>query len=100
MVLFTANVSVLNKIEEKMKTYHLTRNHGNGVVLPDQLSLDQYRDGAVTWGGFKVTYLAKLMRPEAEEWMKRVSAEAVSEDVVLVSDEEDDEHCYRKLLAE
>ena len=40
------------------------------------------------------------MRPEAEEWMKRVSGETVSEDVVLVSEEEDVEHCYRILLAE
>jgi hypothetical protein len=32
--------------------------------------------------------------------MKHVSREAVSEDVVLVSEEEDVEHCYRILLAE
>jgi len=41
----------------------------------------------------------KLMRPEAEEWMRRVSVEAVREDVILVSDEENGKHCYRILLA-
>ena len=98
-MLYTACVSVLEKVKRKMKLYHVIGNHGNDVVVPDQQDLDQYRNGVVTWGGFKVNYLAKLMRPEAEEWMKRVSGEAISEDVVLVS-EEDVEHCYRILLAE
>jgi uncharacterized protein YeaO (DUF488 family) len=99
-VLYTACVSVLEKVKRKMKVYHVMRNRGNDVVVPDQQDLDQYRNGAVTWNGFRVNYLAKLMRPEAEEWMKRVSGEAVSEDVVLVSDEEEVERCYRIMLAE
>jgi len=99
-VLYTARVSVLEKVKRKMKVYRVMRNHGNVVVVPDQQDLDQYRNGALTWKGFKVNYLAKLMRPEAEEWMGPVSVEAVSGDVVLVSDEEDVERCYRILLAE
>jgi len=99
-VLYTACVSVLKKTRAKMKIYYLIKNHGNDTVIPDQLNLDQYRNGVVTWEGFKVTYLTKLMRPEADEWMRRVSTEAVSQDIVLVSDEEDVEHCYRILLAE
>ena len=99
-VLYTACVSVLEKVERKVKVYHVMRNHGNDVVVPDQQDLDQYRDGVATWNGFRVGYLAKLTRPGAGEWMKRVSVEAVSEDVVLVSDEEDVERCYRILLAE
>ena len=99
-MLYTACVSVLEKVKRKMKVYHVMKNRGNDVVVPDQQDLDQYQNGALTWKGFKVNYLAKLMRPEAEEWMKRVSGEAVSEDVVLVSEEEDVEHCYRILLAE
>jgi len=99
-MLYTASVSVLEKVKRKMKVYHVMRNHGNDVVLPDQPDLEQYRNGVLTWQGFKVNYLAKLMRPDAEEWMKRVSGEAVSEDVVLVSEEENVEHCYRILLAE
>ena len=98
-VLYTACVSVLEKVKRKMKLYYVMKNHGNDAVVPDQVDLDQYRNGVVTWGGFKVNYLAKLMRPEAEEWMRRVSAEAVMEDVLLVSDEEDVENCYRILLA-
>jgi len=99
-VLYTACVSVLEKAKRRMKPYYVMKNHGNDVVMPDQVDLDQYRNGVMTWGGFRVNYLAKLMRLEAEEWMRRVSAEAVSGEVVLVSDEEDVEHCYRILLAE
>jgi len=100
MLLYTACVSVLEKVERKMKPYYVMKNHGNDVVVPDQVDLDQYRNGVMTWKGFRINYLAKLMRPEADEWMRRVSVEAVSEDVVLVSDEEDVENCYRILLAE
>jgi len=96
-VLYTAVASV--KIE-RMKVYRLIRNYGNDAVVPDKLDLDQYRSGMLTWEGLRVSYLAKLMRSEAEEWMRRVSAEAVSHDVVLVSDERDYEHSCRGLLAE
>jgi len=83
-----------------LKPYYVMKNRGNDAVVPDELDLEQFRNGVLTWQGFKVNFLAKLMRPEAEEWMKHVSREAVSEDVVLVSEEEDVEHCYRILLAE
>jgi uncharacterized protein YeaO (DUF488 family) len=99
-VLYTACVSVLEKVERKMKPYYVMKNHGNDAVVPDQVDLDQYRNGVMTWKGFRINYLAKLMRPEADEWMRRVSVAAVSQDVVLVSDEEDVENCYRILLAE
>ena len=99
-MLYTCSLSMLRKIKRKLKLYYVMKNRGNDVVVPDQSDLEQYRKGALTWQGFKVNYLAKLMRPEAEEWMKRVSGETVSEDVVLVSEEEDVEHCYRILLAE
>jgi uncharacterized protein YeaO (DUF488 family) len=91
---------MLKKINRKPKLHYVMKNRGNDVVLPDQSDLEQYRNGVLTWSGFKVNYLAKLMRPEAEEWMKRVSGETVSKDVALVSEEEDVEHCYRILLAE
>ena len=99
-MLYTACTSAFEKLEREMKSYYVIKNHGNDAVMPDQGDLEEYRDGVVTWGGFKVNYLARLMRPEADEWMRRVSAEAVSKDVVLISDEEDIEHCYRILLAE
>jgi hypothetical protein len=100
MVLHTASVAILEKMKTKMKTYYVMRGRGNDVVVPDQPDLEQYGKGVLTWQGFRLNYMAKLMKPEAEEWMKRVSDEAISEDVVLVSDEEDGERCYRMLLAE
>ena len=99
-MLYTASLLNLEKTARKLKPYYVMKNRGNDVVVPDQSDLEQYRDGVLTWQGFRVNYLAKLMRPEAEEWMKRVSGEAVSEDVVLVSEEQDVEHCYRIQLAE
>lgn len=99
-MLYTACVSVLEKVKGKMKLYYVMRNHGNDVVVPDQVDLDQYRNGVITWKGFRINYLAKLMRAEADEWMRRISVEAVSQDVVMVSDEEDGEHRYLILLAE
>jgi|GEM_PF-3114401 len=100
MVLYTARLSILEKMKTKMKIYYVVRGRGNDVVVPDQPDLEQYRNGVLTWPGFRINYWAKLMKPEAEEWMKTVSEEAITEDVVLVSDEEDAERSYRILLAE
>ena len=99
-MLYTASVAILEKMKIKMKIHYVMRGHGNDVVVPDQPDLEQYRNGVLTWPGLRINYWAKLMKPEAEEWMKRVSDEAVSDDVVLVSDEEDAERSYRMLLAE
>ena len=99
-MLYTSSLTVLKNAKKKLRPYFVIKNRGNDVVVPDQLDLEQYRNGALTWQGFRVNYLAKLMRPEAEVWMKKVSREAVSEDVVLVSEEEDARNCYRILLAE
>jgi hypothetical protein len=99
-LLYTCSLSVLKKSKRELKPYYVMENRGNDVVVPDHLDLKQYRNGVLTWQGLKVNYLANLMRPEAEKWMKHVSSEAVSEEVILVSDEEDVENCYRILLAE
>jgi len=99
-MLYTSSLSVFEKIKRKVKSYYVMRNQGNDAVVPDESDIEQYRRGTMTWQGFKVNYLAKLMRPEAEKWMKRVSGEAVSDDVVLISDEWNIEHYYRILLAE
>lgn len=96
-MLYTAYASV--KIE-RMKVYSLMRNRGNDAVVPDKSDMDKYLCGMLTWEGLRVSYLAKLMTSEAEEWMRRVSTEAVSRDVALVSDEKDYEHSCRRLLAE
>ena len=99
-MLYTTGVSALSRIKMKVKVYYVVKDHGNDVVVPDQVDLDQYRSRALTWEGFEVNYLAKLMRSEADEWMRRVSEEAVSDDVVLVDEEKDAEHSCRKFLAE
>jgi len=99
-MLYTSSLSTFKKIEKKLKPYYLMKNFGNDVVVPDPSDLEQFRNGVLTWEGLRVNYLAKLMRPEAEEWMKRVAGEAVSEDVVFIDAEEKVEHCYRILLAE
>jgi len=99
-MLYTAHVSVFEKTGRRMKAYSLMEGHGNGAVIPDQPDLAQYRRGELTWKGLKVNYLEKLMRREAEAWMKRVAAEAVKEDVVLVSDEKGGGHSCRIMLAE
>ena len=71
-MLYTSNLSVFKKSKRKLKPYYVMKNRGNDVVTPDQSDLEQYRNGVLTWQGFKVNYLAKLMRPEAEEaYMKR-----------------------------
>ena len=99
-MLYTSDLSVFKSKETKLKPYYVIENHGNDAIVPEQVDLNQYLSGEITWNGFKVNYQAKLMKPEAEEWMKRVSNEAVNEDVVLVSDEESVERGYRILLAE
>lgn len=99
-MLYTASISVVKGVKRKVKIYYIMKDYGNDAVSPDPVDLNYYRSGRLTWKGFKVNYLAKLMRPEAEEWMERVAREASSEDVVLVSDEQNGENCYRVILAE
>jgi len=99
-MLYTTSVSSLKRIKRKVKVYYIVKDHGNDAVIPDLVDIDQYRSGVLTWEGFKVNYLAKLMRSDAVEWMRRVSVEAVSEDAVLVDEEKDAEYSCRKLLAE
>jgi len=99
-MLYTASLSVAEKLQRRMKLYYLVRGRGNDEVAADQSDLDLCESGGLTWRGFMMNYEVKLRRPEAEEWMKRVSTEAVHEDVVLVDSEEDLEQSLRMALAE
>ncbi len=72
-MLYTACVSILDELKRKIKPYYVMANHGNDVVVPDQSDLEQYKNGALPWEGFKVSYLAKLMKPESEEAFSRLS---------------------------
>lgn len=99
-MLYTASLSVAKKLQRKMKHYYLIRGRGNDEVAPDQSDLDQYGSGDMTWQGFVMNYQVKLRQPEAEEWMRRVSTEAIHEDIVLVDSEEECERSLRMVLAE
>jgi hypothetical protein len=99
-MLWTSNSSTIDKTKKEFKIYYLIEQQGNDPIIPDKQDLEQYTNGIITWQGFKLNFLEKLMRPEAEELMKKVSVESVSEDVVLVSDESDVEKCYRIMVAE
>ena len=99
-MLYTANVLDIQKIKKNMKIYYIIKNHGNDVVSPEQVDLDHYKRGLLTWEGFKLNYLSKIYKSEANEWMRKVSNKAASNDVVLVDEEKDANHSPRKLLAE
>lgn len=98
-MLYTASVSVANKVKGKMRLYYLIAGHGNDAVVPDNSDLERYKRGELTLKGFILNYRAKLLRPEAENWMRNVAKKAVHEDVVLVCEEEMGDSCC-KLLAE
>jgi len=98
-LLYTGSVSVVRKVKGKMRLYYLIAGRGNDAITPDRSDLERYKRGELTSKGFMLNYRAKLLRPEADEWMRRVASEATSEDVVLVSKEESGDR-YRILLAE
>ena len=97
-MLYTTKVSCLEKIKRKMIVYYLLPDHGNDEVIPDESDINYYQNGSITWEGFKLNYSQTLMRHNAMEWMQKVSLEAVSEDVVLVDEEDNVEYSCRKLL--
>jgi hypothetical protein len=99
-LLYTANNLALGNSKMRLKVYQLKENQGNDAVAPDQKDFLRYEAKTLTWKGMKINYLAKLMRKEAEEWMKHISEEAATQDVVLVDDENNAEDSFRKLLAE
>lgn len=99
-MLYTANLTAINKSKTRMKAYQLKENQGNDAVVPDPKDFLRYEAKTLTWKGIKINYLAKLMRKEAEEWMRHASEEAAIQDVVLVDEEANAEDSFRKLLAE
>jgi uncharacterized protein YeaO (DUF488 family) len=99
-MLYTASYSAVKKFERKMKRYYVMGGRGNDEVAPDQSDFDLYNSGDLTWQGFMINYQVKLRQQEAYNWMRRVSFEAVHEDIVLVDSEEDAQHSLRVQLAE
>jgi len=83
-----------------MKQYSIELNHGNDEVAPDKQDVDLFKSGDMTAKGFALNYQVKLRRREADEWMARVSREAIHDDVVLVGGDEEADKMARAILAE
>jgi asparagine synthetase A len=83
-----------------MKYYYIMSGQGNDVVAPDKHDLELFKSGVMTAKGFALNYEMKLRSQEAYEWMSRVSAEAIHQDIVLVGEEDGLEKSYRIMLAE
>ena len=99
-MLYTASLSVARKLGEEMKRYYVMRGYGNDEIAPDQSDLDSYRRGEMTWQGLVINYQVKLRQAEAGDWMRRVSAEAATNDIILVDPEEDVKRSFRREVAE
>ena len=99
-MLYSASASTAGRFGKEMKCYYVMAGRGNDEVAPDPFDLDLHKSGDLTWQGLMINYQVKLRRPEAYEWMERVSSEAVHDDVVLVDSEEDPERSFRVVLAE
>jgi len=83
-MLYTCSISKAKKLSKEMKQFFVDRNHGNDEVAPEKLHLDLYRRGEMTSKGFALNYEMRLRSSKAYEWMAKVSAQAIHEDVVLV----------------
>ena len=99
-MLYTCAVSKAETKTKAMKQYFVEHGHGNDEVVPDAHDLKLYKKGVVTAKGFALNYEVKLRSREAYEWMARVSAEAVHEDVVLIGGDEENDKICRTILAE
>ena len=99
-MLYTSSESKAQKAASKMKYYLISPNHGNDEVVPDKRDKELYKTGEITERGFALNYDVKLRRPEAYNWMSRVSAEASHQDIVLIGEDDQTENTPRKMLAE
>jgi hypothetical protein len=99
-MLYTCSITAAKRKLQNLKYYYIVSGYENNAVTPDNRDLELYRNGAMTAKGFALNYEMKLRSQEAYEWMSRVSAEAIHEDVVLVGEEEGAEKSYRIILAE
>jgi hypothetical protein len=99
-VLYTCSSAAAKKKAGEMKHYYIVSGQGNDAVAPDKHDLELYKNGVMTAKGFGLNYEMKLRSQEAYEWMSRVSAEAIRQDIVLVGEEEGAEKSYRIMLAE
>jgi len=99
-VLYTCSIVLAREKVANMKYYYVVVGKRNDVVTPDKNDLELLRNGVMTAKGFALNYEMKLRSQEAYEWMSRVSAEAIHQDVVLIGEDEGTEKSYRIILAE
>ena len=98
--IYTCSRRDLERMPNTIKRYFIIPGHNNAPVLPDPTDLNNFQRGMISWQGFQVTYLSKLMRPEATEWMKRILYDDSVKEIVLVDEEPNAAHAPRVLLAE
>lgn len=76
------------------------RNRGNIPVEPPEMVLRLWKEGAITWEGYRAAYLASLEIDESSlVWMQNLAKKAHMGNVVLVCFEKNPEQCHRQLLA-
>jgi epoxyqueuosine reductase QueG len=98
--IYTCNRQCVEQMPATIKRYFILPGYGNDPVLPDPTDLNDFQQGAISWQGFQVNYLSKLMRPEATEWMTRILYDDHAKEIVLVDEEPDVTRAPRALLAE
>lgn len=76
------------------------RSRGNLPVEPPKMVLDLFKEGAITWEGYRDAYLHSLQTETSFVWMQNLTKKAQDHPVVLVCFEKDSSHCHRRLLAE
>lgn len=99
-MLYTCSASGAKVKAGKMKQYSVELNQGNDEIAPDKQDIELFKKGNMTAKGFALNYQVKLRSREADEWMARVSREAIHDDVVLVGGEEEADKMARTILAE
>jgi len=99
-VLYSCSTAAAKKKLGKMKYYCVVPGKGSDAVAPDKHDLELLKKGIITSKGFALNYEMKLRTQGAYEWMSRVSAEAIHQDIVLVGKDEGSDKSYRIMLAE
>lgn len=115
-MLFTTYLGFLrnyNGLDKRF--YYVMRNRGNNQVAPTKEMVDQMlrdkklfeefgewktRGMSACWPHYQKKYLRLLESEQAQNWMRRVAAESLMRDVVLVCYEKDHVHCHRRLLVQ
>jgi len=103
MALFTSYLSFLKTLEKwpnPVEFVYVARNRGNNEVAPPESILKLWKEGTITWEGYRKAYLGSLDFEESIAWMRRTAEKAKDHDVILICFEKDAEHCHRSLLAE